>query len=61
MNQNVKDFELYEKLNRHVYKFIEEIFKKNIEIGFAKFDESLIRNVIERVLILGIQSDLLEA
>lgn len=44
-----------------MYKFIEEFFKKNIEMVFAKFDEGLIRSVVERVLILGMQSDLLEA
>ena len=37
-NQNLADMKQYEKLNRAIYKFVTEFFKKNMELVFLKFD-----------------------
>ena len=59
-NMNMKELQQYEKINKTLFKFIEEFFKKNIYLIFTSFEESTIKNVIEQILIPGLQFDSFE-
>lgn len=56
-NQDLADLKHYEKVHRALYKFIQEFFKKNMELVFLKFEQDTIKYVIEGVLIPGLQTD----
>lgn len=56
-NQNLKELRQYEKVHKELHQFVEFYLKKNLEIVFVKFDQQLIKYIIEQILIPGTEID----
>ena len=57
LNQDLKQLFQYEKLTQELYKLLDDFFKKNSEMIFLKFDPELLKNIVEKILVPGLQHD----
>jgi hypothetical protein len=57
LNQDITDVLKYQKVSITLYKFIEEYFKKHLELMFLKMDLDLLKQIFERILVPGILCD----
>lgn len=57
LNQDITEIANYPKVNSTLYKFIEEFFKKHLELAFLKIDKDLIKQIFVRVLLPGMLSE----
>ena len=43
LNQDISEIANYQKVNFAMYRFLEEFFKKHLELAFLKIDRDLIK------------------
>lgn len=43
LNQDISEIAKYQKVNHSLYRFVEEFFKKHLELAFLKIDRDLIK------------------
>jgi len=46
LNQDTNELKTYKKLNLKMYNFVEEFFKKHLEIVFLRFDFDMLLQLI---------------
>lgn len=54
LHQDQKELRLYTKVTKVLYRFIQEIFRKNLDLLMAKLNPEIIKTIIETILIPGI-------
>lgn len=59
-NQSQAQINEYPKLKKTQHKFLEDFFKRNMELMFVHFDPKLISSCIEKVLVPGYELDIAE-
>lgn len=60
LNQDLTQIRAYKKLNMTVYNLTEEFFKKHLELVFLRFNQGLLVQLIDNVIIPGIHDEAFE-